>query len=85
MVRAVSANQNPDYEKNPFITQTVLILLAPALYAASIYMLLGRIIRLLDAASYSLVPPKWLTKVFVAGDVVSFVLQGIGTIFVINK
>lgn len=83
MVRGVSADQRPDYEKSPYIVQTILILLAPALYAASIYMILGRIIRLLDASSYSLVPPKWLTKVFVAGDVVSFLMQGAGMIFMV--
>lgn len=62
----------------PFIMQSLLILVAPALYAASIYMVLGRIIRLLDAEEYSIIRTKWLTKVFVIGDVFSFLVQSSG-------
>lgn len=49
-----------------------------ALFAASIYIILGRIILLVDGERYSLVRQKWLTKLFVAGDVLSFLLQGAG-------
>lgn len=58
--------------------QSLLILLGPALFAASIYMILGRLIHGLRADSYSLVPLRWLTKVFVVGDVVSFLCQATG-------
>ena len=58
--------------------QAILILLAPPLYAATIYMTLGRLITLLDAERLSLVPIRWLTAVFVTGDVLSFLLQGAG-------
>jgi hypothetical protein len=61
-----------------FIIQAILILVAPALYAASIYMILGRIIRAVEAESLSPIPVKWLTKIFVAGDVVAFSLQAGG-------
>lgn len=61
-----------------FIIQALLILVAPALYAASIYMILGRLIRTLRADHHSLIPIRWVTKVFVAGDIVSFSLQGGG-------
>lgn len=59
--------------------QSLLILIAPALFAVSIYIILGRIILLVDGERYSLVRQKWLTKFFVAGDVLSFMLQGAGT------
>lgn len=59
----------------PYIVQTMLILVAPPLFAASIYMTLGRIIVKLEAEEMSLVPIKFLTKVFVVGDVISFLLQ----------
>ncbi|PYH91883.1 RTA1 like protein [Aspergillus ellipticus CBS 707.79] len=59
----------------PYITQTMLILVAPPLFAASIYMTLGRLIDRLDAESASLIPVRWLTKIFVVGDVISFLLQ----------
>lgn len=58
--------------------QSILLLLGPALYAASIYMVLGRLIVLLDAGRLSLIPPKWLTKLFVLGDVLSFFAQSGG-------
>jgi hypothetical protein len=61
-----------------FVNQTSLILLAPALYAASIYMILRRLILILDAERYSLVPVRWLTKIFVGCDVLSFLAQGAG-------
>ncbi|CAI4217678.1 unnamed protein product [Parascedosporium putredinis] len=61
-----------------FSLQAIFILVAPALYAASIYMILGRLIRTLGSERLSLVPIKWMTKLFVIGDVVSFVLQGGG-------
>ena len=62
----------------PYIMQTLLILLGPAFYAASIYMLLGRIIGFLDADHHSLIPTKWLTKLFLLGDVLSIFGQGGG-------
>ena len=58
--------------------QSILLLLGPALFAASIYMILGRLIVLLDADHLSLIRTKWLTKVFVLGDVLSFLAQSGG-------
>ncbi|PYI00735.1 putative RTA1 domain protein [Aspergillus sclerotiicarbonarius CBS 121057] len=62
----------------PYIVQTILILIAPPLFAASIYMTLGRLIIRLDAESTSLIPVRWLTTVFVVDDVISFFLQSGG-------
>ncbi|KAF1361124.1 RTA1-domain-containing protein [Lizonia empirigonia] len=62
----------------PFIMQSLLLLIAPALFAASIYIVLGRIILLVDGEQYSLIRRKWLTKVFVTGDVISFLVQAGG-------
>ncbi|KAF5257071.1 hypothetical protein FOXYS1_12419 [Fusarium oxysporum] len=76
--RALSAQEAPDFTKNPYIIQSLLLLLGPALLAASIYMVLGRLIRLLDAGDLSIISPRWLTKVFVAGDVMSFLAQSAG-------
>ncbi|KAF2708655.1 putative RTA1 domain protein [Pleomassaria siparia CBS 279.74] len=58
--------------------QSLLLLVAPALFAASIYIILGRIILLVHGERYSLIRRTWLTKVFVAGDVLSFMVQGAG-------
>ena len=76
--RVICAQESPDWTLSPYIMQSLLILLGPALYAASIYMVLGRLIRLLDAHHHSLVRTKWLTKLFVTGDVLSFLTQGAG-------
>ncbi|KAH7002162.1 RTA1 like protein-domain-containing protein [Ilyonectria destructans] len=61
-----------------FVIQAILILVAPALYAASIYMILGRLIRALGAEHLSLIPVAWVTRVFVTGDIFSFTLQAGG-------
>jgi hypothetical protein len=58
--------------------QSILLLVAPALFAASIYMVLGRIILLTEGEHHSMIRAKWLTKIFVTGDVVSFLMQGAG-------
>jgi RTA1 like protein len=59
----------------PFIIQTLCLLVAPTLFAASIYMVLGRLITMLHAEPLSPVRPRWLTNIFVGGDIVSFVVQ----------
>ncbi|KAK4119484.1 RTA1-domain-containing protein [Parathielavia appendiculata] len=76
--RAISATETPKWTLKPYIIQTLLILLGPALLAASIYMILARLIRLLGAEKYALIRPNWMTKVFVTGDVLSFFAQGGG-------
>ncbi|KAF4959581.1 hypothetical protein FSARC_10695 [Fusarium sarcochroum] len=60
----------------PYVIQNTYILLAPALFAAAIYMCLGRIIRQTQGESRSIVPVRWLAKIFVSGDVISFLVQG---------
>jgi hypothetical protein len=61
-----------------YAIQTLLILLAPTLYAASIYMVLGRVITFLHGDRLSYVPVRYMTKIFVFGDALSFILQGAG-------
>lgn len=55
-----------------------MVLLAPTLYAASIYRVLGRVIKFLRGEHLSYVPVKYMTFTFVMGDVLSFILQGAG-------
>lgn len=62
-----------------FIIQTLCILVAPALFAASIYMVLGRLIMLVRAEAFSPVRPTRLTKIFVLGDLLSFIIQIMGS------
>ncbi|PYH41654.1 RTA1 domain-containing protein [Aspergillus saccharolyticus JOP 1030-1] len=76
--RGMSSHESPNWTLGPYLVQTLFLLLAPALLAASIYMLLGRIILILRAESHAILPKRWLTKTFVTGDVLSFFLQGAG-------
>jgi hypothetical protein len=77
--RAIGSQETyGDWSTGPFILQSIPILVAPALFAASIYMELGRIIRLTNGTSYAVVRINWLTKIFVTGDVISFFMQGAG-------
>ncbi|CAJ2509928.1 Uu.00g058280.m01.CDS01 [Anthostomella pinea] len=76
--RIMSAQETPNWTTNPYILQSLLILVAPALFAASIYMVLGRIVRLVEGEHHSGIPIKWLTKIFVTADVISFCVQGAG-------
>ncbi len=41
-------------------------------------MILGRMITTMRGERYSSIPTKWLTKVFVAGDIICFCIQGGG-------
>ncbi|KIX01520.1 uncharacterized protein Z518_09246 [Rhinocladiella mackenziei CBS 650.93] len=76
--RAIGSQESPDWSVGAYVLQSILILVAPALFAASIYMELGRVIRLTDGAVHSVINTRWLTKIFVAGDVLSFLMQGSG-------
>ncbi|CEN60407.1 hypothetical protein ASPCAL02847 [Aspergillus calidoustus] len=74
--RAACTNQTA--ELIPYIIQSVFILLGPVLFAASVYMVLARLIRSVGAEKYSLIRINWVTKTFVSGDIISFLVQGTG-------
>lgn len=60
----------------PYILTNIFTLLGPTLFAASIYMTLGRLIRTVRAEHLSVIKITRLTKTFVWGDVLSFIVQG---------
>ena len=74
----MSSKQTPNWTLGPYIMQSLLLLLAPALFAATVYMQLGRIVRAIGGEDRCLIKTKWLTKIFVTGDVLSFLIQGGG-------
>lgn len=73
-----SLSYNNKGSLGPYVIASLFTLVAPALFAATIYMILGRIIRLLDAAHLSHVGVTLLTKIFVIGDIFSFAVQSVG-------
>jgi hypothetical protein len=64
-----------------YIMMTITLLVAPALFAASIYMILGRLIVFTRSEKLSPIRPSRLTKIFVCGDVFSFLVQSGGKQF----
>jgi hypothetical protein len=64
----------------PFVIQGLLILAAPPLLAATIYMTFGRIVRNLKGEACSLISPKWLTTIFVLGDLTCLASQLAGSV-----
>lgn len=60
-----------------YILQSLFIILAPALMAASIYMIFGRLCMYVGE-TYSPVRASRVTAIFVSFDVLSFVIQGAG-------
>lgn len=76
IARAVSSSNKEAL--TPFIIQSVLLLIAPAFYAATIYMLFGRLLRAMQCEKLMLVSARFGTAFFVCGDVLSFILQAAG-------
>lgn len=62
----------------PYVIQSVFILLGPIFFAATIYMILGRVVTRTDGGSHSIVGPRWLTAIFVGCDCFAFLIQGSG-------
>lgn len=75
----IAAN-NATNQLGPYIIQSVFLLVPPSLFAASIYMTLGRVMRGLGthAEQLSIIRVNWLTKTFVIGDTFSFLIQSSG-------
>ncbi|KAI9902528.1 hypothetical protein N3K66_001880 [Trichothecium roseum] len=75
---ARAASQDMTDQLAPYIAQYMLILVAPGLFAASVYMILGRVILSVQGEAHSPVAPRGLTRTFVWGDVLSFLTQVAG-------
>ena len=64
----------------PFVISGLLILVAPPMLAAMICMTFGQIIRNLNARACSIISPRWLTSLFVLGDVICLGSQLVGSV-----
>lgn len=69
----------------PYAIQNTGVLLAPVFFAASIYMVLGRIVRAAHAERFSVIRSTWSTKIFVCGDVLSLMVQAGGAGMMVNS
>jgi hypothetical protein len=61
-----------------FIVQAVLLLLPPVLFAATLYMVYARIVRSVQGEHFSAIPPRWMTRLFVCGDLLCLNVQSVG-------
>jgi len=62
----------------PYLVQGVFLVLAPILFAASLYMVYSRVVRSVHGEAFSLMPPRWTTRIFVIGDLTCLNIQGAG-------
>ncbi|KAI2470628.1 RTA1-domain-containing protein [Annulohypoxylon bovei var. microspora] len=84
-VRIVSAN-NPT-SRDPYAVQFCVIILAPVLMAGVIYVVFGRIVfHVVPAEERTTrllwIPPRWITPIFVAFDVIALLVQLFGAVSV---
>jgi hypothetical protein len=61
-----------------YIGQSLFVILPPSLYAATVYMIYGRLVLFVNAPEASIIRPTRVTKIFVCGDVLAFFLQAGG-------
>jgi hypothetical protein len=76
--RSITSYQGDTPSKAADNINLVFILVAPVWFAASIYILFGRLILLLDGNDLAIIKQKWLTAIFVCGDVASLIIQAAG-------
>ncbi|KAJ3388200.1 hypothetical protein HDU84_000199 [Entophlyctis sp. JEL0112] len=69
---------NSPFDTKLFAMQQSLIVISPVLIAASQYIIMEKIICFVDTAA-SPVRPSLIAKIFVTTDVISFIVQGVGS------
>lgn len=58
-----------------YATYNFLVTLSPCGFIAGAYVLLGRLARSVDGDRHVLIPPQKIAKIFVASDVITFLVQ----------
>lgn len=81
------ASANHETNRNLYIIQFCLIILAPVLMAGIVYVAFGRIVFLVvppEARTLRLlwVPARWLTPIFVGFDIFALLLQLVGAVII---
>lgn len=68
---------NDIFDDNAFTIQICCLIISPAFVSAGIYLTLKHIV-INFGEKWSRLPPVWYTRIFIAGDIFSLVLQGAG-------
>ncbi|GAA6011469.1 hypothetical protein JCM11491_002797 [Sporobolomyces phaffii] len=63
--------------KDEYVGQIAILVIAPTFFSAALYMALGIIIQLV-APQHSLLSAKWFKILFIVADFISLVVQGVG-------
>ena len=74
----MNCKESPNYKLPSYIVQSLLLLISPALMAASVYMVLRTIVTSVHGEARCPIPTKYLTLTFVLGDITSFMIQSTG-------
>ncbi|CAG8946937.1 unnamed protein product [Penicillium salamii] len=77
-VERAIAHSNPEVARI-YSLQAIFILLAPAVFAGSIYMALEKLVLHLHAEEFSMLPLGWMTAIFMNTAMVAFLLQATGS------
>ncbi|KAH8897320.1 RTA1-domain-containing protein [Thozetella sp. PMI_491] len=59
----------------PYLIQSIFLILAPVFFAASLYMTYGRCVRAVQGEKWAPISPRWSTRLFVLGDIVTLQVQ----------
>lgn len=70
-------NDNPR-SKGTYIAMYLFVVLSPCAFIAATYVLLGRFARHLKCDELLLVSPRYITRIFITSDVVTFLVQAAG-------
>jgi hypothetical protein len=81
----MSWSEAPTFSLGPYIVQTITILIAPAFTAATIYITFGRIMLVVDGQSLSPIRQRYITLIFVCGDILSLLVQSNGASLLTRK
>jgi hypothetical protein len=68
---------NDVFDEDAFTIQIVCLIISPAFVSAGIYLTLKHFV-IGFGQGWSRLPPVWYTRIFIAGDILSLVLQGAG-------
>jgi len=68
---------NP-HSQGIYIVEYLLVVLSPCAFIAAVYILLGHLAVHLKSSQYLLITPRYITRVFIASDVSTFLIQAVG-------
>lgn len=62
-----------------YLIQAIFLVIPPVFFAASLYMVYSRIVRAVHGDNFSLISPRWTTRIFVIGDLTCLNIQSGGS------